>query len=79
MTGGVLVVDDVSANIKLLEARLAAEYFTVLTASSGAEALKVLETEGVDLVLLDVMMPAWMGSRSAGASRRQRGRRIFLS
>ena len=32
MTARVLVVDDVAANVKLLEARLSAEYFDVLTA-----------------------------------------------
>ena len=35
MTGRVLVVDDILANVKLLEARLSAEYFDVLTAYSG--------------------------------------------
>jgi len=61
MTGRVLVVDDILANVKLLEARLAAEYFDVLTAHSGPEALARLEAERVDVVLLDVMMPAMDG------------------
>jgi two-component system, cell cycle response regulator len=61
MTGRVLVVDDIFANVKLLEARLSAEYFDVLTANSGPEALAILETERVDVVLLDVMMPAMDG------------------
>src|SRR5581483_7612304 len=61
MTGRVLVVDDILANVKLLEARLAAEYFDVLTAHSGEEALEILRTERVDVVLLDVMMPAMDG------------------
>jgi len=39
MTARVLVVDDVPANVKLLEARLSAEYFDVITAQSGPEAL----------------------------------------
>ena len=39
MTARVLVVDDIPANVKLLEARLTAEYFDVVTAVSGAEAL----------------------------------------
>ena len=41
MTARVLVVDDVPANVKLLEARLSAEYFDVATAMSGAEALAI--------------------------------------
>src|ERR1700689_4201884 len=57
MTARVLVVDDVPANVKLLEARLSAEYFDVVTAMSGLEALTICERAECDLVLLDVMMP----------------------
>jgi two-component system cell cycle response regulator len=57
MTARVLVVDDIPANVKLLEARLSAEYFDVVTAMSGAEALAICERAECDLVLLDVMMP----------------------
>ena len=38
MTARVLVVDDLVANLRLLEARLVAEYFEVLTATNGAAA-----------------------------------------
>jgi two-component system cell cycle response regulator len=57
MTARVLVVDDVPANVKLLDARLSAEYFDVITAMSGKEALVICERAECDLVLLDVMMP----------------------
>src|SRR2546430_216688 len=57
MTARVLVVDDVPANVKLLEARLSAEYFDVVTAMNGAEALAICERGECDIVLLDVMMP----------------------
>lgn len=57
MTARVLVVDDIPANVKLLEARLSAEYFDILTAFCGEDALAVLARERVDVVLLDVMMP----------------------
>ena len=57
MTARVLVVDDVAANVKLLEARLSAEYFDVVTAMSGKDALAICERAECDLVLLDVMMP----------------------
>ena len=57
MTARVLVVDDVPANVKLLEARLSAEYFDVVTAMSGKDALSICERAECDLVLLDVMMP----------------------
>lgn len=61
MTARILVVDDVPANVRLLEARLQAEYFEVRTALSGREALEIAERERVDLVLLDVMMPDLSG------------------
>lgn len=61
MTARVLVVDDVAANVKLLAARLSAEYFDVLTASNGPEALAQLGRGRVDVVLLDVMMPGMDG------------------
>ena len=57
MTARVLVVDDVAANVKLLEARLSAEYFDVITAMSGEQALAICARAECDLVLLDVMMP----------------------
>jgi two-component system cell cycle response regulator len=61
MTARVLVVDDILANVKLLQARLSAEYFEVLTAYSGSEALELLEAERMDVILLDVMMPGMDG------------------
>src|SRR5205807_7120126 len=57
MTARILVVDDIPANVKLLEARLSAEYFDVLTASNGAEALAMCARAECDIILLDVMMP----------------------
>jgi two-component system cell cycle response regulator len=57
MSARVLVVDDVPANVKLLEARLSAEYFDVTTAHCGADALAICERAECDIVLLDVMMP----------------------
>src|SRR5919202_3252320 len=61
MSGRVLVVDDVDVNVKLLEAKLSAEYFDVLTASNGPTALEVAARELPDIVLLDVMMPQMDG------------------
>ncbi len=57
MTARILVVDDVLANVKLLEARLTAEYFDVVAALSGPEALAICERGMCDIVLLDVLMP----------------------
>lgn len=61
MTARILVVDDVPSNVKLLESRLLAEYFEVVCAHSGAEALKICAGGKVDVVLLDVMMPEMDG------------------
>jgi two-component system, cell cycle response regulator len=61
MTARVLVVDDIPANVRLLQARLEAEYFEVVTASSGQMALDLCDSERIDVVLLDVMMPGMDG------------------
>ena len=61
MTARVLVVDDILANVKLLEAKLTAEYFDVMTARSGVEALEVVNRSMPDIILLDVMMPGMDG------------------
>ncbi|ATQ42654.1 PleD family two-component system response regulator [Caulobacter mirabilis] len=61
MSARILVVDDIEANVKLLEARLSAEYYEVLTASDGPTALALAAAEQPDIVLLDVMMPGMDG------------------
>jgi len=61
MTARILVVDDVPANLRLLEARLRAEYFEVALAASGPEALALSSAWSPDVVLLDVMMPGMDG------------------
>jgi two-component system, cell cycle response regulator len=61
MTARVLVVDDMPVNVRLLEAKLSAEYFHVMTASNGTEALDKVREEQPDIVLLDVMMPGMDG------------------
>ncbi len=54
--GKVLVVDDESMNVKLLEAYLTHEY-KIISASGGIEALEKVEEHVPDIILLDVMMP----------------------
>ena len=61
MTATILVVDDLEQNVKLLEAKLLSEYYTVITANNGLKALEALEQNKIDLVLLDVMMPEMDG------------------
>ncbi len=66
MTAKILVVDDIPANLKLLQARLSAEYYEVLTASNGPDALAACEQGGIDLILLDIMMPGMDGFEVCG-------------
>ena len=61
MSGRVLIVDDFDLNVKLLQAKLSAEYFDVLTASNGRSALEIAAEELPDVILLDVMMPQMDG------------------
>jgi two-component system cell cycle response regulator len=61
MTARILIVDDVPANTKLLNAKLSAEYYQVETAHDGFEALRLAHSWQPDLILLDVMMPGMDG------------------
>ncbi|NBO17901.1 MAG: response regulator, partial [Proteobacteria bacterium] len=61
MTAQILVVDDVPANIKLLEAKLTSEYYDVISAKDGFEAIAKTKEAKPDLILLDVMMPGMDG------------------
>jgi len=57
MTARILIVDDVAANLRLLEARLNAEYYQVICAQDGHAAIAQARDWQPDLILLDVMMP----------------------
>ena len=61
MSALVLVVDDLPANVKLLELKLTNEYYDVVTAKDGFEALTQAKKHKPDLILLDVMMPGMDG------------------
>jgi signal transduction histidine kinase len=57
----ILVVDDEPRNVKLLEALLVRQGYQVICAGDGQEALRLLDAQPVDLILLDVMMPGMDG------------------
>jgi len=61
MSARILVVDDLAPNVNLLQVKLQAEYYDVLTARSGYEALEVAQNERLDLILMDAMMPGMDG------------------
>ncbi|MDB5457756.1 MAG: response regulator receiver modulated diguanylate cyclase [Caulobacter sp.] len=61
MSARILVVDDIEANVRLLEAKLSAEYYQVTAAYDGATALAMAADDLPDIILLDVMMPGMDG------------------
>jgi two-component system response regulator AtoC len=71
----VLVVDDEEDVVEVIQDRLEAYGFTVVTAGNGLEALKRLSMEKFDGVFLDVKMPE-MGGIEALEEIRKRDRKI---
>ncbi|WP_269716949.1 PleD family two-component system response regulator [Caulobacter sp. NIBR2454] len=61
MSARILVVDDIEANVRLLEAKLTAEYYDVSYAYDGVTALAMAAEQRPDIILLDVMMPGMDG------------------
>ena len=61
MSARILVIDDIDANVRLLEAKLTADYYEVLTATDGVTGLAIAGSELPDIILLDVMMPGMDG------------------
>jgi class 3 adenylate cyclase len=57
----ILVVDDTPQNIKVLDAILSPRGYTVVSATSGAEALQKVQSDAPDLILLDILMPGMSG------------------
>jgi DNA-binding response OmpR family regulator len=57
MSKRILIVDDEPRYLRLLEANLKTEGYTVVTAADGLQAIDAFAAQPVDLVLLDVMMP----------------------
>jgi class 3 adenylate cyclase len=53
----ILIVDDTPANVEILEMRLAAHGYEIVTAGDGEEALEIIAEQQPDLILLDIMMP----------------------
>src|SRR5512142_1102938 len=57
MSKRILIVDDEPRYLRLLEANLKTEGYTVVTASDGLQAIDAYSAQPVDLILLDIMMP----------------------
>ena len=61
MSTKILVVDDEPRYLRLIEANLASDGFTVIKAMNGQEAVEKVASHQPDLVLLDIMMPVLDG------------------
>lgn len=61
MTARVLVVDDIEANRRLIQAKLEARYYSVMLSESGEHAISSAIHKQPDMILLDVMMPGMDG------------------
>lgn len=61
MSARILIVDDIEANRRLLQAKLEAQYHSVLLASHGLQALEMARAHDPEIILLDVMMPGMDG------------------
>lgn len=57
----ILIVDDLPANIELVKNFFIDEPYTLLEAGNGKEALKIVDEQNPDIVLLDVIMPEMDG------------------
>ena len=57
----ILAVDDEAGILRLMKLELTAQGFRVITASNGEDALKLIEEQRPDVVLLDVIMPEMTG------------------
>jgi two-component system, OmpR family, alkaline phosphatase synthesis response regulator PhoP len=57
----ILIVDDETDILEFLSYNLKKEGFKVITASNGVEAIQLAKENIPHLILMDVMMPKWMG------------------
>jgi len=62
----ILVVDDEKDVLFMLEKRLAAEGYSVITANNGGDAVALAKSKLPDLIILDIVMPGMEGGEVAG-------------
>ena len=78
MNGRILVADDDRRINELLQDIFTMEGYEVLSARDGEEAVHILETEEIDLMLLDVMMPGLDGWTVLDYAKRQYDTKILM-
>lgn len=71
MNANILVVDDEPEIAELVEVYLKSEGFSVIKCGNGAQALAALESESIDLAILDVMLPDISGFNLCGEIRKR--------
>lgn len=64
MTGRILIVDDVATNRIVMKVKLSAALYDVVPAASGVEALEIAASGGIDIVIMDMMMPGMTGAET---------------
>jgi two-component system KDP operon response regulator KdpE len=74
----VLAVDDEAGILRLIKLELAEQGFRVLTSTSGDEALRLLEEQRPDIVLLDIIMPDMTGLEVMRRIREQSNSPVIL-
>ncbi len=53
----ILIIEDDPLIVKIYTTRLSADGYTVVSAENGEDGLKLIEEDGIDLIVLDIMMP----------------------
>ena len=61
----ILIVDDEPDIVIMIQMRLEAGGYAVISASDGNNGYAKAKSENLDLIILDVMLPGWMAIRSA--------------
>ena len=69
MTGRILIVDDVATNRIVMKVKLSAARYDVIPAESGEQAIEIARGGGVDLVIMDMMMPGMSGAETCARLR----------
>ncbi|GIT90681.1 diguanylate cyclase response regulator [Jannaschia pagri] len=69
MAGRILIVDDVATNRIVMKVKLNAARYDVVTAGSGQEALDVARAGGIDIIIMDMMMPNLTGAETCARLR----------
>ena len=64
MSGRILIVDDVATNRIVMKVKLSAARYDVVPASSGQEALQIARAGGIDIIIMDMMMPGMTGAQT---------------